>query len=141
MGNCACFPTPNKYKKKTTISSAESVRLVCSLCKPKEQSKVALPEITQDQWSEYIRLFNNIGWNETLPESFEECQDDDEELYNLVQKIIEKTRNRPSDIRTKENFYEKMEKNAKFCEEHDRYIQDHLDTEIIKSDGNPSSLP
>eukprot|EP00483_Globobulimina_turgida_P002228 UN02230 len=122
---CLFSSTKQLYKTNAaSISLIESER--CKLCKQKTQGKACITHEVIDRWSEYHRLFTNIGWKGHIPESFEDCKAD-EDLFGLVKQIIQTTKYTPSKIRTSNNLFHYLTKgDFQLCQQHLQYLQNNL---------------
>ena len=88
------------------------------------------------KWQEFITMFSNIGWNETISDKYEDIQSMDKKLYEIVSVMIEQNAN-PSSIKDKETFIDKL--GDEYYDTHKQYIDAHLEL-IQKIPSNPTLL-
>eukprot|EP01084_Bolivina_argentea_P288776 495698_1 len=84
-------------------------------------------DMHDDDWSEYIRMFNSNEWKGDLPTSFH--FDKTNTLHQLIIEIKQQTKNRPSSIRNKQDLINAL-KNTKFLNKNQEFIMKNLDMTI-----------
>ena len=150
MGACCKPPKEQEFKiHNTDLNLPENDKLMtprerqdmienetkikCKLCKQTIQGKNVITHQVIDGWSEYVQLFNNIGWKGHIPQTFNDCKKpENKEIFNLVKVIITSTKYKPIKIRTTQKLIYYLNKNeCKLCHQHKQYLEDNLDDFII----------
>ena len=58
-------------------------------------------------WSEYAKMFKNIGWND-IPNSFEEAISNSPHYQAIIERIYKSTENEPIRIRNRQQFINQL---------------------------------
>ena len=74
-------------------------------------------------WSEFRRMFSNIGWKGTIPDTLEQCESNEKTLYQLCS-LMHTLKIKPSTIRNKKAFMNEMEK--EFYKDYKQYVDRNL---------------
>eukprot|EP01083_Nonionella_stella_P199738 732206_1 len=103
MGAKNNTPVAHVTKSNSTATSLVKKGLnhdikVISICRAQRQSKY--------NWSEYERMFKNIGWRTPLPHSFAEAAKN-KQLYRII-RCMDKQKINPAQIRDKQTFIKKL---------------------------------
>ena len=91
----------------------------------KLRTKGAVEDIFPENihWLEARRMLNNIGWKGAIPESWEQCKLQEEQLYELVL-LMEQLNINISRIRDKQEFMDLMEQEC--FKDYKQYIDINL---------------
>eukprot|EP00483_Globobulimina_turgida_P005111 UN05121 len=84
------------------------------------------------QWSEYRKMFQNVGWNE-IPNSYEEANANSSRYQPLLKRIYELTDNEPTRIQTREQLIQILITSAVYQQNKD-FINKHCPI------GSPTSI-
>ena len=74
-------------------------------------------------WTEFKRMFSNIGWNGTLPDQYEQVKLMEDKLHEIISIMVKQQIN-PSKIRDKQKFIDELDKQC--YDTHKQYIDHHL---------------
>mmetsp|Transcript_55705 Transcript_55705/g.50137 ORF Transcript_55705/g.50137 Transcript_55705/m.50137 type:complete len:134 (+) Transcript_55705:3-404(+) len=83
-----------------------------------EHLKESQGEDIKDNWSEWKRMLSNMGWS-GVPDDYEGVES---ELDEILEKIL-KDNIKPSSIRSKKDFFDKLDKDC--YNKHKQYIDAH----------------